>query len=734
MHYKRLFALLFLCAICLSTAVLAPVAPNAAVQAGAVKPDTWVAVDGLGRTISSYSDAGGTKNNKTVGVFYWSWHDMWSQYPARNISQIIAKTPAAKNDYNHSAWDETVVKAAANKDSKQKPYFWNEPIYGYYKTSDRYVLRKQAELLADAGVDVIFFDCSNGTDNYLAQANLVFNEFSKAKEDGVNVPKISFVLSLHNNDDSTTQLKQLYAQIYSKGKYKDMWFYWEGKPMLMARYSQLKTSDPTEKAIKNFFTFRRNEPTYSFANTKYADKAWGWCSVYPQTKYGMRDNGTVEQMCVSAAQNARMNGSSVQSPVAMNDSKGGVFGRGYAKGNYSYSYTYQNKKITVNQNTKDAYTYGLNFQQQWDYALQVNPDFIFVTGWNEYVCQRLEKYAGTPNGFSDNFTDEFSRDIEPSKGILKDNFYYQLVSNIRKFKGVSKPETGSDATGVARTIDINSSKDQWSAVSLAFNHYTGSTKKRSTAGYSGSKYTSSAARNDIVTSKVAYDAEYIYFMVETAANLTASSDKAWMRLLLDTDPSGVSKNWSGFEYIINRVSPSGSDAVIEKSTGGWNFSKVGTAKFTVKDNRLQIAVPRSAVGLTDLNKLTFNFKWADNTLADGASTDSGDIMDYYLYGDVAPGGRFMFAFNGTAKARPVGSTATNPPATQAPASTKAPTTNEVPETMQPDESFSPDASPATDPEDDASNGLPGYIWGIIGGGAAVVIAAVIIIAVVLKKK
>ncbi|MBR5500525.1 MAG: hypothetical protein IKV74_03260, partial [Clostridia bacterium] len=228
--------------------------------------------------------------------------------------------------------------------------------------------------------------------------------------------------------------------------------------------------------------------------------------------------------------------------------------------------------------------------------------------------------------------------------------------------------------------------------------------------------------------------EYIYFMVETAANLTASSDKAWMRLLLDTDPSGVSKNWSGFEYIINRVSPSGSDAVIEKSTGGWNFSKVGTAKFTVKDNRLQIAVPRSAVGLTDLNKLTFNFKWADNTLADGASTDSGDIMDYYLYGDVAPGGRFMFAFNGTAKARPVGSTATNPPATQAPASTKAPTTNEVPETMQPDESFSPDASPATDPEDDASKGLPGYVWGIIGGGAAVVIAAVIIIAVVLKKK
>ena len=166
MNYKRLFALLFLCAICASTSVLAPTAPKATAKVGTVKPDTWVAVDDLGRTISSYSEVGGTKKNKTVGVFYWTWHDMFSQYPARNITEIISKNPEAKNDYNHAAW--------GGEDSKQKPYFWNEPIYGYYKTSDKYVLRKQAELLADAGVDVIFFDCSNGTNNYLAQALQVF--------------------------------------------------------------------------------------------------------------------------------------------------------------------------------------------------------------------------------------------------------------------------------------------------------------------------------------------------------------------------------------------------------------------------------------------------------------------------------------------------------------------------------------------------------------------------------
>lgn len=718
MNYKRLLSLLFLFAICLSAVLTAPV-PTAAqtsiVTVGSVKPDTWVAVDGLGRTVSSYSEVGGTQKDKYVGVFFWHWHDYWGdRYEARNISQIISKNPEAKNDPDHVAW--------GGADTLQKPFFWNEPLFGYYKTSDRYVLRKQAELLADAGVDVIFFDCSNGSENELFKTSyqVVFREFQRAKNDGVNVPKISFVLSLHNNNDSTAQLKAIYDDIYKDGEYKDLWFYWEGKPLLMARYAQLNEKNAEEKAIKNFFTFRRNEPTYFFGDTLYADKAWGWCSVYPQTKYGVRADGSVEQMCVSTAQNASQHGL-----VAMNDYRGGVYGRGYAKGNYSYSYTYQNKKVTINKDTKDAYVYGLNFQQQWDYALKVDPDFIFVTGWNEYVCQRMKEWgtAKSPNGFSDNFNDEFSRDIEPSSGILKDNFYYQLVSNIRKFKGVSKPETVTAASNVARTIDINSTVDQWADVKLSFNHYTGSTKKRNSSGYKGIKYTTNTMRNDIVTSKVAYDKDYIYFMVQTKDNLTAPTDPAWMRLLIDTDTTGVSKNWEGFEYIINRTSPSGSDATIEKSTGGWNFTKVGTAKFTVKGNRLQIAVPRSALGLSGTNNVAFNFKWADNTRKDGTTKDSGDITDYYLYGDVAPGGRFMFSFSSTVA----------PGATPDPNATPEPeetTTPDVPQTEIPS-TATPDTGKE---EEEPSSGLPGYVWGIIGGGGAVVVAGVVTAIVLIRKK
>ena len=402
--------------------------------------------------------------------------------------------------------------------------------------------------------------------------------------------------------------------------------------------------------MKDFFTFRQVGMGYYAADTAIADKTWGWCSVYPQTKFGVREDGSVEQMCVSIAQNADKNFKDitytvydmVNALVCMNDIQNRAQGRGYAKGDYAYQYTYGGKEITVSQDTKDAFVYGLNFQQQWDYVLEQDPDFVFVTGWNEFVAQRRLEWQGTPAGFPDNFDDEFSRDIEPTKGILKDHFYYQLVENIRRLKGVSKPETGHY---VATTIDIHAAQDQWADVDLAYDYYTGCTKPRDCAGYVGIHHQYDTLRNEIVTAKVAYDREYIYFMAETKEDLTAATDSAWMRLLLDTDPTGVSPNWEGFTYVINRVSPAGDEAVIEKSVGGWNFEPVGTAKFSVHGKMLQIAVPRSALGLTEDTDLKFAFKWADNTVDPETGADSGDILDFYRYGSVVPGGRFAFVFD-----------------------------------------------------------------------------------------
>ncbi len=706
MNCKRLFTMTVVLALCLSTLGSTAMRASGKTNVGSIKPDTWAAVDGLGRTVGAYSDVGETRENKTVALFFHNWHDYWSSNPPRNITEIMKAHPDAKNDFDHPAWE----------GGDGSLYFWNEPIWGYYRTTDKYVLRKQAELLADAGVDVIFLDLTNGNEIFKSGYRAIFKEFQAAKADGVDAPKISFFLNPYlNPTDEALQVEQIteiYEDIFKEEKYKDMWFYWEGKPMIMARQSILKLSDPTQKAIRNFFTFRDVDMNYYADEWPISEKKWGWCSVYPQGKFGVREDGSVEMMCVSPAQNADKTFTDIthtlydmeKALVSMNDPQNRAQGRGYAKGNYSYQYTYKNQTVTVDQETKDAYLYGLNFQQQWDYALSVDPDLIFITGWNELNAQRHSEWQGAENGFPDNFNDEFSRDLEPSKGVLKDNFYYQMVSNIRKFKGVGKPEAATSDKNVGKTIDIHSSKDQWADVKLSFDHYVGSTQNRKYPGYSGKTYVYDTMRNDIVTSKVAYDEEYIYFMVETKDDLSASSDSGWMRLLLDTDPTGVTPNWEGFEYVINRVSPTDGNSVIEKSKGGWDFAQVGTAKFSVSGKRLQIAVPRSAVALTDMNKISFNFKWADNTVNPDTKKDSGDIMDYYLYGDVAPGGRFMFAFN-------TEGTAYEPKPTTTPAST-----------------------PGTMPDrNDTEGGLPAYVWWIVGAGVALVVAMGVVVVLVLKK-
>jgi len=54
------------------------------------------------------------------------------------------------------------------------PHHWNEPLFGCYDTDDRWVLRKHAEMLANAGMDVIIFDNTNGTFTWKESYDVLF--------------------------------------------------------------------------------------------------------------------------------------------------------------------------------------------------------------------------------------------------------------------------------------------------------------------------------------------------------------------------------------------------------------------------------------------------------------------------------------------------------------------------------------------------------------------------------
>ena len=577
----------------------------------------WTAVDGLGRTLPSYEEAGNKKERK-VGIFYWTWHKNTSVSKPLNITEILREYPDAVNDYDHKIWSK----------SGSFTGWWNEPLFGYYTEMDDYVLRKHAELLADAGVDFVLFDCTNNDLTFEAEYLNVLKVWSQARKEGVRTPQVGFMLPFWDQDYTLSSLKQIFYRLYKPGIYQDLWFYWEGKPLVMGISEMLDESDPELEDIKNFFTFRKGVPEYWLEDG--TDAEWGWLHVYPQAVYYNAD-GTPEQTTVGVAQNADY---TTMKLSAMNS--GHNMGRGYSmQKDFSYTYTYRGKEIVCSSAMENAHYYGINFQEQWNYALKIDPEIVFVTGWNEWTVGRYEEWGGVKNAFPDQCDDANSRDIEPSKGELRDHFYYQLVSNVRKYKGMSVPSYASAPV----TVDIDGSADVWDGEGvITYNHYTNNTYERDIDGSKTKHYTNPGIRNDFVTLKAAYDAENFYFYAETDKAVTSYTDPDWMRLLLDTAAATEdSKDWEEFEYIVGRETGTADTLVLERSTGGWNWEKVGDVRYSVKGNVMQLAIPRKLIGL-DGDDFTMSFKWADANIADG------DVMTLYTDGDSAPGGRFAFLF------------------------------------------------------------------------------------------
>lgn len=590
-----------------------------------VMPDTWVFTDGLGRVSLTNAEVGDLKPDKTLAMFYWTWHvDLAGNEPFNNTA-FTTEHPEAINDYNHKGWP-----------TSGTAFFWNEPLFGYYRTDDEWVLRKHAEMLANAGVDVIFTDNTNGSFTWKSSYVPLYRTWSAMQQNGMNTPKVSFMLPFGPNAGSLEQLEMLYLDIYRTDNYHSLWYYLDGKPMLMAHSSNLSSSG-LHKEIKSFFSFRAGQPSYTVKDPQKLQ--WGWLSTYPQATYYTstknKKTGNWEQIAVGVA----INHSYVtDSMVAMNHPD--AMGRSYTSKGYHTE--------------EGAFLWGYQLAEQFAYAIEKDPRVIFVTGWNEWTAGRNEVWADTPNGFPDQFDDEHSRDIEPSKGELKDHYYYQLVNASRQFQGARPIPT----PGIAQTIDLSAGAEQWSAAEPYYAAYIGNVGNRDSQGYGSTYYTEFSGRNDIIGARVARDDDNVYFYVECAEDITPYTDPLWMVLYLDTDQQN--QGWETFEYVLNKTSPTATEAVLERFTGnGYESEVVGKVPYSVSGKYMQISVPKSLLGLSGYD-FTINFSWTDNVhdasdtgeqTADGAwvySTFLGDILDFYTSGDVAPGMRFKYSYISTA--------------------------------------------------------------------------------------
>ena len=599
--------LLTICAAMLSTIGITATAANDSHDE--VNSDYWAATDALGREVGRYD---GSQKDKTVIMFYWTWHNSHDREGSevKNISQIIRKHPEAMRDGQHPAW----------RDNLPWNYFyWEEPLFNYYLTTDRWVLRKHAEMLADARVDAVFFDCTNGSLTWDESTDSLLYVWDQAQKDGVKCPKIGFLLPFGYSEHSLTSLRHLYDKYYSKGLYKNLWFYWNGKPCIMA-YPDNLTDSPEDKAIREFFTFRPGQPDYVDGPNPNFPNQWGWLENYPQHGYIKCADGKPELVTVGVAQNA--------SP----ETKGHCSAFNLP-GSHSRSFTVRNGFDP----RPESYLYGANFEEQWDRAYELDPKAVFVTGWNEWIAGMwFEKdgWTGKPFSFVDEFDWDRSRDIEPVKawGDRGDVYYMQLVDKVRRFKG-TQPQP---AASTAKTVKMGDWA-AWNDVQPYFASYRGNTQHRHSIGKGEVLYKNTTGRNDLVGAKVTRDGSNVYFYVETAETITPTTGTNWMMLFIDADRNKAT-GWNGYDYVVNYKPATGSTAYVQASRlNKWLWQEAGKAHMKVAGNRLMLAIPREVLNMAG-KRLNFEFKWSDNM------QDEGNIMDFYVNGDVAPSGRFNYVY------------------------------------------------------------------------------------------
>lgn len=548
-----------------------------------ISSDQLVAEDALARTLPTHDEVGNKRPNKFVGIFYYIWHGAHSR-EVFDISKILRENPENPK-YG----------------PLKKFHFWGEPEYGYYTSEDPWVIRKDLQMFANAGIDFMFFDVTNNR-TYLETVKQICEVSMKMRNQGVNTPQICFL----SNSKSGRVINELYDEFYSKNYYKKLWFYWDGKPLVMGHIN-----DPVLRPeVKDFFTIK-----YSWAWTKSKEEPnhWQWIDTYPQDFGWSKSPNIPEQITVSTASHPTR-----------------TMGKSY----------HNEKQPKVNQFYETEHTdKGLFFQEQWDRALEVDPQIIMITQWNEWVAQRfnskkdLKNYTGKPlkKGspfFVDAFTKEFNRDIAPMKGGYTDNYYYQMVANIRRFKGLDKPQDYS----ANKTIVIDNVYDEWKSVFPVYKDFIDDVEHRNFEGFDPSThYKNKTGRNDIFESKVTNDDKHVYFYVKTNKKLSSCFDKNWMLLFIDIDKN-KSTGWEGYDFIINKTVIDKNITTIKKWKNG-NWEHVKQIDFKYKNNELELAIP-----LEILKTKSFDFHWADNP------TELKDISNFFLDGDSAPDRRFNYRF------------------------------------------------------------------------------------------
>ncbi|MGN0930668.1 MAG: hypothetical protein ACI4NP_03005 [Thermoguttaceae bacterium] len=638
-------------------------------------PDTWYAVDALGRHTPTSEEVGSVKTDKkrTVGIFYITWHTQGLSklpYPyTSDVSKILQEAPDARLDAQHPAW------------RGQGSFHWGEPETGYFLSQDEYVIRRDMSQLSDAGVDVIILDVTNAV-HYWDEWDKLFSTMEKMRTEGNATPQFCF---WSFNGDAITVVQKLYERYYKEPKYQDLWFYWDGKPLLLynatpsfdangtGNVSANPNYDPDAKEnpehphyldpdyceehykdytkeIKDFFTLRCMWwGYYKWGGKRYIGTEDCWSFGY--------DLGNKDVAKLSPEELvSKHNGEPEEAAVTPAQHPSSLIGKSWTRkrgepelNEYDLPKpTYVERLGKVVEHPEE---YGIYFQDRWDEALSVDPPFIYLNDWNEWTAGKyhtpevlkamnfMRRGQDATYFFVDQYNAEFNRCIQPMKGGYTDNYYMQMVDNIRRYKGVR--QTPQNVGYIAEPSSIEEALTSWDSIETEYRDTIGDVFHRDAVGYSGERYVDDSGRNDFTTCKVGVDPKKIYFFAETADNWTASSDPNWGLLFINAD-GDYETGWYGYDYLVNKTVLNDKKTTLckwsldsQSNEGKWE--EISEIDYAVKDNRLVVGIDRSLLDVAG-SSFTLDYKWSDNP------ADLETPISLCIAGDTAPNRRFNYRF------------------------------------------------------------------------------------------
>lgn len=563
------------------------------------------AVDSLGRELPKHDEVGDVKKEKIVGLFYYLWLGYHGTQGPFDITKILEEDPNAMNNPESPAWPP----------AEHTPMLhWGEPLFGYYLSQDPWVLRRHVQMFIDAGIDVLFFDVTNGFTYRKAYLKL-FEILREYNQKGFKAPKVCFYTAPAIRGCGTGNLMDLWEQLYEPQLYPELYFYWKGKPLMICHSMR---SLPDE--VRDFFTWR--SPTW---NEPKQCNTWAWGT---EQKTSVDENGVPEEISVSVCRVAY--GSDTDYGLrGMGDAAYGVpmIGRSWHDG--------------AKDERENASHYGFQFEEQIQNALKSDARVAFVTQWNEWLVPFLTEKTNTlypmdgyPIRLQDEFNEEYSRDIEPMKGGYGDAYYMQLISFARRFKGMEKPAVEREK----HSIEMKDGFKQWDGAGLTYREYTGDVAPRSYRAYDEiGRYENYTGRNEFETLKVASDNGNVFFYVKCVNDIADRNEEKPMRLFIKSQDSR-SNRWSGYNFMIEIDLNKAESAALKCCAADNEFlwQELCRAECMLEGKELQLKIQKGWIGIAE-DSFSFEFKWADNM-------QENDVMDFYVNGDSAPRGRLNYVY------------------------------------------------------------------------------------------